>query len=102
MANPAIEGPIMIATAISAAAFDMSPDMPKTVIPQLAIPNAKTAKMIAIIMPIMLITRSFTEEVGFSVICIPPFRYSRVRTLKTFAPPPAEGAWSGSLGTMAL
>jgi len=65
VANAAIVGPMIIATAIRAAAFAVSPVIPKKSIPQLAIPKAKTARTIAIIMPMMLITKSFTEEAVF-------------------------------------
>jgi hypothetical protein len=41
VANAAIVGPLTIATAIIAAAFALSPAIPKTPIPQFAMPKAR-------------------------------------------------------------
>jgi len=59
VANPAMVGPMIIATAISAAALGMSALMRNTPAAQLAITSATTARIMAMIMPMMLITRSF-------------------------------------------
>jgi len=82
VANAAIVGPIIIATAIRAAAFAISPEIPKMSIPQLAMPKARTARIIAIIMPMMLTTRSFADEAAFSTIYIPQSDYSLGLDLK--------------------
>ena len=47
-ANAAIDGPMTIATAIIAAAFAISPDIPKTPIPQFAMPKARALNISAI------------------------------------------------------
>ncbi len=83
MANAAIVGPMIIATATNAAAFVTSPVIPKTSIPQLAIPNASTAKIIAMIRPMMLMARSFAEETAFSAIASPQDVFSWL-AFKTF------------------
>jgi hypothetical protein len=73
VANAAMVGPMIIATAIKAAALDISPLIPKMSIPQLAIPNAKTAKIIAMIKPTTLTSNSIavTGLFSFSDIQIP-------------------------------
>jgi len=67
VANAAMVGPMIIATAIKAAALGISPLIPKSSIPQLAIPNAKTAKIIAMIKPTTLISSSIAVTGLFSL-----------------------------------
>ena len=85
VANAAMVGPMIIATAIKAAALDISPLIPKRSIPQLAIPNAKTAKIIAMIKPTTLISNSIpvTAFFSFSDIQIPDRAIFWIK-LKTF------------------
>jgi hypothetical protein len=86
VANAATVGPMIIATAIKAAALDISPLIPKNSIPQLAIPNAKTAKIIAMIKPTTLISNSIavTGLFSFSDIQIPDRAIFWIK-LKTFS-----------------
>jgi len=68
VANAAIDGPMTIATAIIAAAFAISPDIPKTPILQFAMPKARALNISAITRPMKLIRSSFpTEATFFSV-----------------------------------
>jgi hypothetical protein len=59
LANAAIVCPMIIATAINAVPLGISPLIPKICIPKLAIPKERTAKIIAMTKPTMLIANSF-------------------------------------------
>jgi len=71
VAKAAIDGPMTIATAISPAALAMSLVMLKTSSAQLATPKAKTARTMAIMMPMMLMTSSFRVFAAFVAIFKP-------------------------------
>jgi hypothetical protein len=85
VANAAIVGPIIIATAISAAAFAVSPEIQKIPIPQLAIPSARTARIIAMIDPVTLRASSLSVEDAFSAIYIPKSIHMRL-AVEAFLP----------------